>query len=171
MKKILDIGCGNSKIPGAVGIDISATTQADVVHNLNSFPWPFENNTFDEIICNDVLEHLEDVVASMEEIHRITKESAIVKIRLPHFSCFNSYGDVTHKHMFNSQSLDFICGENFTQNHYSNKRFKKICVKLTFGKLYRFVGIFANKWTEKYERYFAFLFPAGNIEIILQVNK
>ena len=39
----LDVGCGNNKIPGAVGIDLVAGTQADIVHDLNTTPWPLES--------------------------------------------------------------------------------------------------------------------------------
>jgi len=170
-KKILDVGCGNKKTVGAIGIDISSNTQADVVHNLNEFPWPFEDNTFDEIICNDVLEHLDDVLRIMEELHRIGKPNAIVKIRIPHFTSHSSYSDITHKHQFGLMSFDGFCGKSYTQSHYSEKRFKMISRKIQFGKLYKFVGLFANMYPEKYERYFAFVFPAGNIEFILQIEK
>ena len=40
---VLDIGCGSAKFPGAVGLDISADTDADVVHDLDVFPYPIED--------------------------------------------------------------------------------------------------------------------------------
>jgi hypothetical protein len=51
-RRLLDIGCGNVKLPGAVGLDISPDTQADVGHNLNIFPFP--DQEFDFINCQDV---------------------------------------------------------------------------------------------------------------------
>ena len=65
--KMLDLGCGNAKRPGAVGVDFNDRTAADIVHNLNSFPYPFEDASFDEIYLDNVLEHLDDVMGVMEE--------------------------------------------------------------------------------------------------------
>ena len=38
--KILDLGCGKRKRKGTVGIDISKDTDADIIHDLNKFPYP-----------------------------------------------------------------------------------------------------------------------------------
>ena len=56
-KKVLDLGCGPHKLPGAVGIDLQQLPGVDVVHNLDIFPYPFEANSFDEVHCYHVLEH------------------------------------------------------------------------------------------------------------------
>ena len=47
---VLDLGCGNRKRPGTVGIDINPQTAADVVHDLNCFPYPFADSTFDHVV-------------------------------------------------------------------------------------------------------------------------
>jgi predicted SAM-dependent methyltransferase len=167
----LDVGCGNSKHPGCIGIDKIKNTQADIVHDLDQYPWPIEDNTYDEIICNDVLEHLDNVVKALEELHRIGKKCAVIKIRVPHFSNYNGFSDITHKHTFGVQSLDGFVGKSFTQSHYSEKRFELLSIQLTFGKLYKLVGMIANKYQLRYERYFAFIFPAGNIEFQLKIIK
>ena len=81
--KILDVGCGTNKYPGAIGIDVDPNSAADIVHDLNSFPYPFYDNQFDKIICHNVLEHINDVPRTMEEIWRIGKNEAIVEIIAP----------------------------------------------------------------------------------------
>ena len=45
--KVLDVGCGNCKLKGAIGIDISPA--ADIRHDLNKFPYPIKPNSFDKI--------------------------------------------------------------------------------------------------------------------------
>ena len=70
-KKLLDLGCGNNKRVGALGIDFNSRTAADLVHNLNVFPYPLESETFDEVYVDNCLEHLDDVIRVMEEIHRV----------------------------------------------------------------------------------------------------
>ena len=62
-KSILDVGCGQNKFEGAIGLDSNPRSHADVIHDLGSFPYPFEANQFDEIICRHVIEHVPDVMA------------------------------------------------------------------------------------------------------------
>ncbi len=171
--RILDIGCGKNKIKGAIGLDIHKTPATDVVCNLDKFPYPFQNNTFDKIYIIDVLEHLEDIKGAIEEVHRIAKPEAEVFIRVPHFSSTHAYGDFTHKHFFNTQSLDYFTGEMPQYDFYSAARFDKEGVKINFWKLDRLSGasFFANRFPLFYERHFAFIFPAMNIEISMKVVK
>ena len=106
--KILHLGCGIKKVEGAVGVDIHPDTKADIIHDLNKFPYPFNDSEFNMIICDSVLEHLVDIVKVMEEIHRIAKADALVKIVVPHFSSDDSFADLTHKHFFLSVHLIFL---------------------------------------------------------------
>ena len=52
-KKILYLGCGNKKREGAVGVDFNDRTKADVIHDLNIFPYPFEEASFDVIYLDN----------------------------------------------------------------------------------------------------------------------
>jgi SAM-dependent methyltransferase len=171
--KILDIGCGRQKIPGAVGIDNNPASQADVFHNLDQFPYPFEDNQFDRIYGTDVLEHLDDVIRTMEEIHRIGRPGGQVFLRVPHFSSTHAFGDPTHKHFFNTESLDYFCGGFSKYSYDTSATFKKLRVKLNFWKLHRIDGVsfLANRFPLYYEKLFAFIFPAMNIEFQLEIVK
>lgn len=171
--KILDIGCGINKIPGAIGIDSNPNSNADITHDLNSFPYPFGDNTFDKVYCIDVLEHVDDLIKVMEEIHRISKDGAEINIRVPHFSSTHAYGDPTHKHFFNTQSFDYFTGGFSQYGAYTRCKFEKISTKLNFWKLHKLDGIsfFANRLSLLYEKLFAFIFPAMNIEFRFRVIK
>ena len=167
---ILDVGCGHDKLPGAIGIDRSPATAADVVHDLDRTPWPFEPASFDLIRCQDVLEHLDDVIATMEEIHRIARPGAEVRIRVPHFSSVHAYADPTHKHFFSSESFDYFCPERTLFAHYSTARFRVERCHLVLWRPYRMVGIawLANRFRQRYEKMFAFVFPTENLEFVLR---
>jgi hypothetical protein len=42
MKKILDLGCGlKTKIPGSIGVDKRPAPHVDIIHDLNTIPYPF----------------------------------------------------------------------------------------------------------------------------------
>ena len=55
--KILDIGCGNVKVPSAVGLDNVDLANVDVVHDILDFPYPFDERYFDAIYLKHVIEH------------------------------------------------------------------------------------------------------------------
>src|SRR5437016_3117560 len=84
-RKILDVGCGQNKFPGAVGIDSNPRTGADFIHDLGIFPYPFNDDEFDEIICRHVIEHVPDVLGFVNELHWTTKPSGLLKIVTPNY--------------------------------------------------------------------------------------
>ena len=162
--KILDLGCGNNKNPGSIGADISKDSKADVVCDLNRYPLPFKSDFFDQVISKQVFEHLEDVEKLMSEIHRITRNKARVRVFVPHFSCFYSYADPTHKRTFSVFAFDKIaprCGFNIVSK------------KITFHRAHRRFGIqlLANRFPLEYERFWAFMFPAEHLCFEFEVNK
>lgn len=77
MKK-LDLGCGDAKQEGFLGVDICQTPGADVVHDLTVAPWPFEDNSIDEARACHFFEHLEPKqrILFMNELWRILKPGA-----------------------------------------------------------------------------------------------
>ena len=45
--RILDLGCGMKKTPGSIGIDNYKDSDADFIHDLESFPYPFDGLEFE----------------------------------------------------------------------------------------------------------------------------
>jgi ubiquinone/menaquinone biosynthesis C-methylase UbiE len=154
-----------------MGIDMYSNTQADVVHDLNKYPWPFSDNEFDLVICSDILEHLEDVIKAVEEIHRVSRKDAVLQVRVPHFSSVQAYSDLTHKRYFSSQSFDCFSQADYPYKHYSTARLNKISMKISFPRFYKFAGLLVNKFPNIYERYFAYILPSGNIEFQFKIIK
>ena len=81
MKMKLDLGGLKGGNPGFKSVNIDGF--GDVEHNLNEFPYPFRDNTIDEVIMSHIIEHLESPLKVMEEIWRICKSGALVHIRIP----------------------------------------------------------------------------------------
>ncbi len=168
---ILDIGCGSAKTPGAVGLDISADTDADIVHDLDTFPYPIEDASFDQILLQDVLEHVREPIAVFEELHRIARPAARIQLRTPHFSSALAYGDPTHRHYFSTLAIRSLAEPRFA--HYTAVRFRVIHVTLDMWLPFRALGVsgLANRLQEPYEKYFAFRFPTMNIRAEFEVLK
>jgi SAM-dependent methyltransferase len=160
---VLDVGCGSAKHPGSVGLDRSADTEADVVHDLDVFPYPFSDSSFDHVLMQDVLEHVESPIAVLEELHRILRPGGHLQLRTPHFSSVLAYGDPTHRHYFSVIAVRSLAEPRFA--HYSDIRFEIKHIRLDLWLPFRVLGIaaLANRFPEVYEKYFAFRFPAMNI--------
>ena len=159
-------------MPEAVNVDLVAATNPDVVHDLNRRPWPFPDGKFREILAYDVIEHLDDIVATMEEIHRVAAPGAVVKLTVPHFSCSNTFTDITHRHAFSWFSFHYFTGENEFP-FYTAARFRRRTASLIFAStlLNRATRRLANRWPAEYERRWAWTFPAWFLYFELEVMK
>jgi SAM-dependent methyltransferase len=171
-RESLNLGCGLKHLPEAVNLDVVADTKPDIVHNLNQLPWPLPDNHFSEVLAYDVIEHLDDFLAVMEEIHRVCRDKAIVRITVPHFSCANAFTDPTHRRYFGYFSLDYVTGENELQ-FYTRARFKKLAARMMFYStlLNKLVLRLANRYPAAYERRWAWMFPAWFLYFELEVEK
>jgi len=162
--KILDVGCGTAKIKEAIGIDIVKLPGVDVVHNLNEFPWPFEEESFDEIYMNDILEHLNNTVKVMEECHRLLKVRGKLHIKVPYWNHRHSFGDPTHVRYFSDNVWQFFTGER--RSYYTKARFKKEKIEYTYDSKAR--KIFISKKLMNFLSYFLCNIKDGMIIILVK---
>lgn len=172
--KILDLGCGNKKCEGAVGIDINPASDADIIHDLNVFPYPFEDSLFDEIIADNIIEHLDDVIKIMEELSRIGKAGAAIKIIVPYFRSRWASIDPTHKHYFTVDSFAYFDEDSIICKlyKYSKVRFKieKVVFneRLESGFFKSAIVTVANHWPARYERYLSHIIPLDDLTFYLK---
>lgn len=174
--KILHLGCGQNKYNSAIGVDINFLSDADVICDLNLFSYPFASNSFDLVICEHVLEHLDDVIHIMDEIHHILMPSGRVIIRVPYFSSVYYYSDPTHRHPFTLHSFDYFLANSAVRNfHYSPVEYRLIRAEFPppngASFLKRFFYIVLNKYKNIYERHFAFILPRHLLEFELEAVK
>jgi len=180
--KVLDLACGSAKTPGAIGIDSNPDSQADIIHDLDVFPYPFPDNEFDQILCRHGLEHLTNVIKVMEEVHRICRPGGLVHIAGPHFSSCDFYTDPTHRRAFTSRSMDyFVPGTQLFQFKYSHCQFRKRRVLITFfyqspwlqpwKKIIQRLVNRSSSTQWSYERHLAYLCPAHQVIFELEVVK
>ena len=166
---VMDVGVGRKKFPGAIGVDMRDNSLADVKHDLNQFPWPFEENSFDLILCRHVLEHIHAIDKAMEELYKICKPDGKVVIEVPHFSNVEAFRHWQHVHFFTAGSFDYF----YDGNTNYQTRFKIDKRKIFFDDLSRvlLIEFLANIFTRQYERRFAYIFPAGSIYLELRAIK
>jgi len=137
-RDVLDLGCGLAKHPGAIGVDHDPQASPDLLHDLDSHPYPLPSDHFREVICQDVLEHVQDVGAFLREVHRVARAGAVVRIRTPHFSSWYAYNDPTHRHVLGYFALD-----RFTDSPGRPRRtplFRYRRREIVFSRLFRITG-------------------------------
>lgn len=168
----LNLGCGHKYLSGAINLDVTPSTNPDLVHDLNQRPWPFPDNHFREVLAYDVIEHLEHFIPTLEEIHRVCREGAVVRVTVPHFSCANAFTDPTHRQRFGYFSMDYVTGDNDLE-FYTSARFKTLSRRLLFypSLIDKLVWRLANRYPEAYERRWAWIFPAWYLHFELEVLK
>lgn len=180
-KKILDLGCGSRKTNGAIGVDQCPLPGVDIVHDLNAYPYPLEDNQFDEIHLCHIVEHIDHVERFMQEVHRVGKPGALVLIDTPHYTSCNSYKDPSHKHHFSLLTFETFCGD--TEHPYLYKeKFEQVTSHVRFWPFndkiqwlsfatFGMGGGVAKYHPSFFERFLAFLFPIKDFQIQLKIIK
>jgi predicted SAM-dependent methyltransferase len=54
----LNLGCGNRKVSGWVNVDKVEACHPDVVADLEQLPWPWADDSVEEVMLSHVLKHL-----------------------------------------------------------------------------------------------------------------
>lgn len=125
------IGCGNSRVKKLhlgtaewnelVTLDFDPDCNPDVLHDLTVFPYPFEDNTFDEIHAYEVLEHLGaqgDWKAFFDlfgELHRILKPEGLILATTPMWNSLWAWGDPSHTRIINVGTVQFLSQKQYAQ--------------------------------------------------------
>ena len=83
----IDLGSGAKPIQGFANIDKNGKSlNVTLVCDLDLYPWPFKDDSVDELCISHCLKHLTDHNRAMEGIHRVLKEGAVAKVTVPHFT-------------------------------------------------------------------------------------
>jgi hypothetical protein len=95
----LNIGSGGKPLEGYVNVDMQPMVHPDVVCDIGKKYWPFSDNSVDEVVAEHILEHLTtpELFHCMQEMYRVCKAGAEVKVRLPHPRADIFLGDPTHQ--------------------------------------------------------------------------
>ena len=84
----LNMGCGHNKREGYVNVDMSPVCNPDVVWDLETLPWPWQDNSVDGVLFNHSLEHLGQIarvfLGMMKELYRVCRDGAEIEINVPH---------------------------------------------------------------------------------------
>lgn len=79
----LNIGCGPSS-EGDVRMDIKKTSAVNLIADAHFLP--FKDESFSQVICTEVLEHLESPFQALREIKRVLKKKGVAFITVPNLT-------------------------------------------------------------------------------------
>ena len=166
----INLGCGNKRLEGFIGADRFRCSGADLLCDITR-SLPFHDDSVDEYLLDNLIEHVLDIPALMAEIVRTARNGASVAIITPHFSSLSSWKDPTHIHHLSYFSFDHF--EKLSTRHYVGGGVKVVQRHLSFGgSLLSLIGraIFSLS-PETYEKRYCFIFRASTLRFDLEVLK
>ena len=156
--KILEIGGGNglqAKLISEMGYDIISTDISPklptyyTVQKIDSTNLPFPSESFDLILSSHVLQHLENIEATFNEIKRVIKKNGIIIHIVP----TQNWTIVTNfwHYLFIPKYLSRALNKRLRKKNYFSKQYKKNNIENESN---------IEKNEEKFKR--LFLHPLGN---------
>lgn len=97
----LDVACGSDKQgPDWVGIDIQDLPGVDIVHDIETYPWPLPDACASTVMCSHIVEHINPAkfgfINFMNEIWRVLKTEGKLLIATPYAGSPGFWQDPTH---------------------------------------------------------------------------
>lgn len=134
-KKILNLGSGVKNNNDGIRLDFNPDVNPDILHDLNKFPYPFENNSFDLITMDNVLGELDNLWKVMEEIYRISNNEAEIIVSAPYFRSAYAFIHPNIKSFFTVKTFDYFDpdSELFKRFKYTSSKFKLIRISFDEG--------------------------------------
>ena len=132
-KSSLDAELGNNEY-NIDSIDYFTENKTTYRHNLDNIPWPIKNKTYDIVYSSHVLEHVNNLAESIDEIYRILKKDGITIIKMPHGSCGYAWGHPTHKRVAATNTFNYF--GSYEEKYNKTKGFDVIKKELCYHRLW-----------------------------------
>lgn len=108
----LDIGCGGNKTPGFVGMDLRSLDGVDIVHDVESYPWPLPDESVLCAVASHLVEHIAPArfgfINFMNEVWRVLKVGGEFAIATPHGYSPGYLQDPTHCNPCNEATWSYF---------------------------------------------------------------
>lgn len=124
----LNIGCGRLRLNGFIGIDKTqfidgkGSECVDIVMDIERERLPFQENSVDEIVVENILEHIgfgkdnpdneEALIFFLNECHRVLKSTGIMRGNVPPADTKDAFKDITHKRFFIKETFSYLTGQS-----------------------------------------------------------
>ena len=124
---MLNLGCGDDYRSECVNVDIRKSSKADVIWDLNTTPWPWEDESVDSIHCYDLIEHVDDFFKFTDEAWRVLCKEGKMMVRTNYVKYPQAFTDPSHRRFCTLETFNFIDPTtDFGKKYYwyTDKKFK-----------------------------------------------
>ena len=107
----LNLGCGNLRKSGYIGVDISPSTDVDIRCDVSEFLKKLPDHCVKAVYSRMFFEHLsgEQLGQLIKEIDRVLVAGGTLEVTVPHFTNPYQYADPTHRSSFAVHTFDYFC--------------------------------------------------------------
>jgi predicted SAM-dependent methyltransferase len=107
---LLDIGAGENKQPNFVTLDKRPEVKPDIVHDLEVFPYPLEDESCLIIVGSHIIEHIKPwlTIDLFNELWRIMKPDGQLALSTPYANSTGFWQDPTHCNGFNQVTFQYF---------------------------------------------------------------
>ena len=107
----LNIGSGKDKLSEEfIRLDIDLSCKPNVCARAEALP--FKNGVFDKVVASHVLEHIPDIVSTLNEVYRVLKWNGDFIVEVPEFPHWKAVVDPTHVRYFIQDTFKYFEGMN-----------------------------------------------------------
>ena len=185
----LTMGSGGTReIPGNITIDLLDHENVDICGDIFEVLANLKDDSITSIYASHFIEHVQNLDSLLNEIVRVSRHGAKIRLIAPHFSNAFFYSDVTHRNFFGLYTFCYLADDrtNFVRKVPSYARIQHLALmKVRLGfKSYRpfyvrhafrrIFGMLVNSsayMMELYEESFNSFLSCYEIEYVIIVDK
>ena len=154
---ILDAGCGEGFVLSFVaeqspelrlfGVDLSEAAVSYAREHFGSiatfrkgnlYRLPFSDNSFDTVLCSEVLEHIEDPDRAVLELKRVARHNVLITVpHEPYFQWLNTLGrwfrfnpDAGHINFWTVKTFEQFMNKHFNQTIFKRKQLYQLALAM-----------------------------------------
>ena len=103
----LDLGCGPNKLPGTFGFDCRRHPGVNVICDVEQ-GLPLKDNCAEFVHLSHIVEHTKDLVGFMEEVYRVCRTGAEVRVVAPYYASRGAFRDPTHVRYITEDTFQYF---------------------------------------------------------------
>jgi SAM-dependent methyltransferase len=180
----INLGCGDQRPPGYLGLNLLRRAGTDVICDLDA-AIPLASDRVEHVRAESLLEHIDQFELLLIEVCRVLQPGETFYVYVPHWSNPFYYSDYTHRRWFGLATFDYFADPQDQIYRrvpvYTTLRFQTVLVRLIFKSPFRLLNWLMKgfQWLFNrraglqlfYECHLAPLVPCYAIEYVLRCKE